>query len=315
MTTLRNIAKITGVSKSTVSRVLNNEKYVSDEIRRKVLKVIEETNYTPNGNAINLSRGKNYVLGVAFPHNNSCYDQLVNSILHQAKLNDYQVLLLPTYYEDKIEKDYYSLLEKKTIDGLILTSQIKKLPASKKLALRGKIVATEQVADHEFPSIYPDRDAIYKQLFSKLHQQKTSKIIFTVKRKPAQSKSTRDKIKSYETYFGKAIEGQHYFIDIAGYSEGYHWALATFAEQEVPEVIYANGDDTAAGIISGLKILGLDHKKDFQIIGEGNTPYSEVLDFSTIDFFPDKIGKTAVDFLLSGETTVAKGIKPLFVKR
>lgn len=109
---IRTIAEMTGVSKSTVSRVINNEKYVSNEIREKVQKAIEETNYVSNGNAVKLSKGKNYTLGVTLPYNNSCYDELVNSILYQAKVNGYQVLLLPTYYEEETESNYYALLEK-----------------------------------------------------------------------------------------------------------------------------------------------------------------------------------------------------------
>ncbi len=46
--TIKDIAKLAGVSKATVSRVLNNSKPVSDEIKKKVLAVIEETHYQPS---------------------------------------------------------------------------------------------------------------------------------------------------------------------------------------------------------------------------------------------------------------------------
>ncbi|EJE99600.1 hypothetical protein [Liquorilactobacillus mali] len=55
----------------------------------------------------------------------------------------------------------------------------------------------------------------------------------------------------------------------------------------------------ATGIILGLKVLGYIHKKYFQMIGEENTPYSEILDFSTIDFFPHEIGKAVINYILS----------------
>lgn len=58
MVNIRDIAKITGVSKSTVSRVVNKHPYVSEDIRKKVQSVIEDTGYVVNGNAVKLSNGK-----------------------------------------------------------------------------------------------------------------------------------------------------------------------------------------------------------------------------------------------------------------
>lgn len=85
MVNIRDIAKITGVSKSTVSRVVNKHPYVSEDIRKKVQSVIEDTGYVVNGNAVKLSNGKNYTLGVTLPYNSSCYDRLVNSLLFHAR--------------------------------------------------------------------------------------------------------------------------------------------------------------------------------------------------------------------------------------
>ena len=107
MANIRDIAKIAGVSKTTVSRVINNHQYVSEEIREKVQAAIEKTGYVVNGNAVKLSNGKNYTLGVTLPYNNSCYDRLVNSLLFHAKEKGYQVLLLPTYYDEETESEYY----------------------------------------------------------------------------------------------------------------------------------------------------------------------------------------------------------------
>lgn len=312
---IRTIAEMTGVSKSTVSRVINNEKYVSNEIREKVQKAIEETNYVSNGNAVKLSKGKNYTLGVTLPYNNSCYDELVNSILYQAKVNGYQVLLLPTYYEEETESNYYALLEKKMIDGLILTSRAKDLNNLEKLNLKGKVISTEKINSHQFSMIYPDRKSAYDRLFLDLYRQGVSKIMFTTKREAAKSQSTRDKVESYEHYFGEAVEGVNYFTGVEGYTGGYNWAIEIGKSRTISGFIYANGDDTAAGIISGMEEVGLVHKKDFQVVGEGNLPYSRLLNFSTIDFLPKDIGKSVVDFILSGNEKINQSKEPKIIRR
>ncbi|MBO0454923.1 LacI family DNA-binding transcriptional regulator [Candidatus Enterococcus murrayae] len=315
MANIRDIAKIAGVSKTTVSRVINNHQYVSEEIREKVQAAIEKTGYVVNGNAVKLSNGKNYTLGVTLPYNNSCYDRLVNSLLFHAKEKGYQVLLLPTYYDEETESEYYSLLEKRMIDGLILVSRARNLNDWTKLKSRGRIVSTEKVADPKIPMIYPDRKKTYEQLFKQLVQQGVSKVVFTNKRSLSQSTSARDKVECYQKFLGEVIEGENFFTGIEGYDRGYFWAKKTYEEQPIPEVIYANADDTAAGIISGLQELGFSHGKDYQIIGEGNLPYSKLLNFSTIDFLPDEIGSKVIDYILSDQATVNIAMEPKFIKR
>lgn len=315
MVTIRDIAKMADVSKTTVSRVINNHQYVSEEIREKVRRVIEETGYVVNGNAIKLSNGKNYTLGVTLPYNSSCYDRLVNSLLFHAREKGYQVLLLPTYYDEQTENDYYALLEKRMIDGLILVSRAKDLGNWKKLKSRGRIISTEKVAEPKIPMIYPNRKSAYEQVFKELSQEGVSKVTFTNKRPLSQSTSARDKAECYERYFGEVSEGTNFFTGIEGYEEGYHWAKETYKKLPLPEVIYANADDTAAGIIHGLQELGFTHKKEFRLIGEGNLPYSQLLEFTTIDFLPDEIGPKVIDYLLSDQETIDLALEPRIIRR
>lgn len=315
MANIRDIAEMTGVSKTTVSRVINNHQYVSEDIRARVQAAIEETDYVVNGNAVKLSMGKNYTLGVTLPYNNSCYDRLVNSLLFHAREKGYQVLLLPTYYDEKTESEYYSLLEKRMIDGLVLVSRASNLENWTKLKSRGRIVSTEKVANPKIPMIYPDRKKAYDQLFKDLAQQGFSKVTFTNKRSLDESTSARDKADCYHKYFGEVIENQNFFTGIEGYDSGYNWAKETYRELPVPEVIYANADDAAAGIVSGLHELGFTHNKDYQIIGEGNLPYSRLLNFSTIDFLPNEVGSAVVDYILSDQSVVNVAMEPRFIKR
>lgn len=315
MVNIRDIAKMAGVSKTTVSRVINNHQYVSEDIREKVQAVMEETGYVVNGNAVKLSNGKNYTLGVTLPYNNSCYDRLVNSLLFHAREKGYQVLLLPTYYDEKTESEYYSLLEKRMIDGLVLVSRASNLENWTKLKSRGRIVSTEKVADPKIPMIYPDRKKAYEQLFKDLAQQGFSKVTFTNKRPLSESTSARDKAECYQQYFGEVVEGKNFFTGVEGYDSGYYWAKETYSDLPLPEIIYANADDTAAGIISALQELGFTHKKDYQIIGEGNLAYSQLLNFSTIDFLPDEIGAAVIDYILSDQKTIHTVKEPRIIKR
>ncbi|MEO1769233.1 LacI family DNA-binding transcriptional regulator [Candidatus Enterococcus ferrettii] len=304
MANIRDIAKLAGVSLSTLSRVINQEKYVSDEKRKLVQEAIEKTSYTRNGNAVKLSTEKSGIIGVQIPYNNSCYDQLIDSILLATKEKSYQVQLLPTYYEQETENYYYSMLEQNLIDGLILTSRTPHLINWPRLLAKGKLVSTEKLETTEVPMIYADREQVYDQLFSQLHAKKVKDVVFVAKRDADQSIATRNKMKAFEHYFGKAEEGQNYFVGIDDYESGYAWAKKQAAVGKIPAYVYANGDSTAAGILAAFQEAGFQLKKDFCLIGEGHSSYSKLLNFSTIDFSSREISQDCVDFLLSDQQQI-----------
>ena len=67
MSTMREVATRAGVSAQTVSRVLKNDKYVSDSARERVLRAVDELNYVPNVLAKTFRSGRDTVVGIAVP--------------------------------------------------------------------------------------------------------------------------------------------------------------------------------------------------------------------------------------------------------
>lgn len=67
MITIGQIADLAGVSKSTVSRVLNNSGYVHEDTRSRIEAIIEQYHYTPSASAQNLSRRATNTIGVVLP--------------------------------------------------------------------------------------------------------------------------------------------------------------------------------------------------------------------------------------------------------
>ena len=102
MTNIRDIAKLTGYSVSTVSRVINNHPYVDETKRAKILSVINELSYVPNASARQLSYGKTKNIGVILPYTDHPYfDQLLSGIIEVAFNEDYQVTLLQQIIRQK----------------------------------------------------------------------------------------------------------------------------------------------------------------------------------------------------------------------
>jgi len=112
--TMKDIAKEAGVSKATVSRVINNTNPVSEEIRKKVEKVIKKNNYKPSSIARSLSKKETKVIGLIIPDlSNSFYSELVRGISRTAHENGYNVFLCNSFKETKLEIEF--LVEKECL--------------------------------------------------------------------------------------------------------------------------------------------------------------------------------------------------------
>ena len=79
--TIDDIAREAGVGKSTVSRVISGNGYVSDKTRAKITKVMEAMNYQPSAAARNLSRQESDIIGLILPEvNNQFFSDILKGV-------------------------------------------------------------------------------------------------------------------------------------------------------------------------------------------------------------------------------------------
>lgn len=120
--TINDIAKESGVSCATVSRVLNDSGYVKYETKQKILKVIEKLNYTPSAIARSLSTNKTNIVGVIVPQiNNPFFGEIIKGISKIADEHDLNIILCDT--DDSMEKELKALklLKEQRIEGILIT--------------------------------------------------------------------------------------------------------------------------------------------------------------------------------------------------
>lgn len=124
--TIKDVARMSGVSISTVSRVINESKPVSEAIKERVLKIIEETGYVPNPVARSLVMKKSQLIGVIAPDlSDSMVGTFLNGIEEIARMYEYDSLVCTTYNDDKKLDYYINLLVSKQVAGIIMiTSEI-----------------------------------------------------------------------------------------------------------------------------------------------------------------------------------------------
>lgn len=92
--TIKDIAKISGVSVSTVSRVLNNHPDVSEDVRCKVMAVVEEYNYIPNNSARSLGQSKSDNIGLIVRGiSNPFYTSIIHEIEQDIEKAGYTLVM------------------------------------------------------------------------------------------------------------------------------------------------------------------------------------------------------------------------------
>ncbi|KPZ58104.1 putative HTH-type transcriptional repressor ExuR [Pseudoalteromonas sp. P1-13-1a] len=121
--TINSVASHAGVSKKTVSRVLNNEPNVSAATREKVLKVFKELDYTPNPIARGLAQNRSFIIGCLYDNPSKSYITRVQTgALAACKENNYNLLIHPCELRgDDLINDIEQLLQTSRLDGVVLT--------------------------------------------------------------------------------------------------------------------------------------------------------------------------------------------------
>lgn len=123
--TIKDVAKLAGVSISTVSRVINNSKPVSHEIKQKVIEAIDELGYKPNEVARTLVTKRSHLIGVIVTDiGNSYVAEMVRGIEEIGKMYKYDILLCSSHGDLGEEQRFIQLLKRKQVEGIILISEI-----------------------------------------------------------------------------------------------------------------------------------------------------------------------------------------------
>ena len=123
--TINDIARMAGVSKTTVSRVLNNTGYVNQETRDNISRIIEETNYFPSATAVNLSKRESTTIGVVVPEiDNSFFAEILQGITEVCDKNDLSMLCCDTQNNAEKEARALRMLSQQRVRGVIITPAI-----------------------------------------------------------------------------------------------------------------------------------------------------------------------------------------------
>ncbi len=280
--TIKDVAKMSGVSISTVSRVINNSKPVSSDIRDRVLKVIKETGYVPNPVARSLVTKKSNIIGVIVPDiANLFIADLLNGIEDIGRMYDYDIILCNTYSDTQKELKYINLLKSKQAAGIILVSgtieqshvdaiEISKIPA---------VYISKNAKDFDVYSVSIDHFQAAYDMTKYLLDKGKNKISFI-------RASVEDNIEDSERYQGykKALEQSGLKIDnslvLQGdetTASGYMLTKKLIEDKKLPEAIFASSDEMAIGVVNALLDSGIKIPEQVSVAGYDDTRIASMI--------------------------------------
>lgn len=154
MSSIREVAKLAGVSPATVSRVMNGTANVNDEKRERVLQAIAETGFVPNEVARSLFKKSARIIGLVLPDiDNPFFTELADAIEKEANANGYRVILYNTRNDFEKEKMALQMMTSMNADGIIFARSNEKLQPLVE-ATPIPVVVTDTVFSGEQASAY-----------------------------------------------------------------------------------------------------------------------------------------------------------------
>ncbi|MCX8736370.1 MAG: LacI family DNA-binding transcriptional regulator [Lactobacillus panisapium] len=133
---IREVAQEANVSTATVSRVLNNRGYISQETRDKVQAAMKKLEYYPNDLARALYKKRTYTVGLIFPSNVHPFQaELIQDIEYLLSNQGYKVLLCNSLNNPEKEIAYLTMLKKNQVDGIIVGTHNKHIDGYKNTKL------------------------------------------------------------------------------------------------------------------------------------------------------------------------------------
>jgi len=302
--TIHDVAKESGVSYSTVSRVLNGFEFVKEETRVKVLATAEKLGYVANMQARSLAGGKTRIIGLLVPGlDNGYIGEIVRGIDEEIDKFNYDLMLYTTRRRVGSEAHYVKTISNGLTDGIILVVPL--LDREYLVSLR----------EHNFPYVVVDQtdpqfnSTVVESTNWQGAYDATQYLIKLGHRRIAFIKglsaiqSASDRLAGYKA----ALADAQLFYDDCLVVEGDFFAQSGYAAARQllqnpsrPTAIFASNDLMALGAMEAIREFGLNIPQDISLVGFDDIPQAEMAHprLTTVRQPLEQMGRVAVNLLI-----------------
>lgn len=321
MPTLKDVAEKAGVTVTTVSRVINNRGYLSEETKKKVKQAMAELHYRPNELARSLSKQATNTIGVITPHiTHPYFAQLISQLENAASKRGFKILLCNSKEDHSREAEYIDLCKSNRVAGIIfcgmiLTSERYTQPDFPLVAIEcnSPLCVSTILCDNYAGGRMAAEHLIECGCTNLLH---FSGIIGQEMPGDSRAQAFTDVCLRHKVHFDSVWTGNNTY-----YAMDYH-ELIKKALQDHPytDGIFASSDLIAAQVIQVLSGLGRKIPDEIKLVGFDDVSLSALTtpQITTIHQPTKEMAEMAVDALIKSsghETVPSKVVLPVSLVR
>ncbi len=297
---LEDVARLAGVSPTTVSRTMNNRGYVSEATRMKVQSAMEELNYFPNDLARSLFSKRTHLIGLILPTTaNPFFAELTFHIENLCAAQGLKVLLCNSLNQIDKEEQYAEMLIRNQVDGIIVGTHNRGISNYKRANLA--VVAIDRYLSGTIPVVSSDNYEGGKLATQRLIDRGCKHILHF--NGPAELETPAQlRRKAFEDLMQTHGLPHHTYELELPLDRDHQLSVIRRAFDEHPETdgVFASNDMIAASVIYEAGVRHMSIPDDLKVIGyDGTTIVSSLMPQLTTICQPiEDIARTAIEVLL-----------------
>ncbi|WP_024559892.1 ribose operon transcriptional repressor RbsR [Franconibacter pulveris 601] len=305
MATMKDVARLAGVSTSTVSHVINNDRFVSEAIREKVEVAIQSLNYAPSALARSLKINQTRTIGMLITaSSNPFFSELVRGVERSCFERGYSLVLCNTDGdEQRMNRNLETLLQKR-VDGLLLLCTETHQP-SPEIMRRYPAIPTVMMDWAPFGGegdLIQDNSLLGGDIATQYLIDKGYTRIACITG-PLDKTPARLRVEGYRNAMARAgltvKEGYEVNADFE-FRGGFDAMQALLALREPPQAVFMSNDAMAVGAYQALYQAGLRIPQDMALVGYDDIELARYMTppLTTIHQPKDELGELAIDVLI-----------------
>ena len=320
MSTIKDVAKLAGVSVSTVSRALSGRTFVEEETKQKVLKAVKELDYKPNVIAKGLREGRFCIIALLVPDINSLfYPAFMKSVERAAYQKGYSLLLCNTNNSVEMEKQTIEMLGSRGVAGIICMSVEDDIHILHEFQIKENIpvVLVNRSSEGRLGTVSIDDEQggylMTKTLLENGHK-KIAGMFGSFEKRRFRERYNGCK-RAMEEY-GVPDYKKYFIYDVDTIDEAYQRTITILQGENRPTAFFATIDMMAIGIYSAISQCGLNIPKNISVVGFDDIFVTKhmIPPLTTYHAPIEELAQRAVDMLIrlmddrnSAEEIVIKG--------
>ncbi len=305
MATMKDVARLAGVSTSTVSHVINKDRFVSEAIREKVEAAVVSLNYAPSALARSLKLNQTHTIGMLITaSSNPFYSELVRGVERSCFERGYSLVLCNTDGdEQRMNRNLETLLQKR-VDGLLLLCTETHQPSAE-IIRRYPSIPTVMMDWAPFDGegdLIQDNSLHGGDIATQYLIDKGYTRIACISG-PLDKTPSRMRMEGYRHAMaraGIAIQPGYEIIGNFEFSGGFSAMNALLALEHPPQAVFTGNDAMAVGAYHALFQAGLSVPKDMAIVGYDDIELARYMTppLTTVHQPKDELGELAIDVLI-----------------